>query len=718
MSADITDTPTARTSATGGFVAFVADQRMSVAWILVALGVASFAAGIFCGYKFLNPPGATETKADPDANDPEATVKLTPPRQPEYAAGALVGLIGTIAGIGVGGWLLAGQLTLDRADQLREARVAILLAGGLFGLAFMALGSVLFYLWFDSLLKWIDAGTASGAKYPLLALLIFLFGAGLMFLGAQPARAEERNNPLLRRLVYGTNLALTTVLLVMLLLVGNVVAALRLPARLDTTEGGVHTLALSEPTREYIAGLDKTLQIYAILAEGADPVSLDTRRMLEAAQEANPERIEVRYLTETLNTKEINELQNQFPQVQLGYGILMTVRGSDKQVAFLSRRDMIKAEPVPGTGEQRTVFQGESQFARELLALTEAKSQPVVYFTQSNGELNVVTGGGPDAMNSGRPASELRKAIESINCKVEALKFDADITNPTIPENASLVAVCDPVSTLSDSTVSAIRRYMTEPRGPDGKGRGKLLVLAGAHPKPGGGAGIMATGLEPLLAELSINLQPKVLYASPLEQIQASELTPRLYSPRVAERNPIALAFNRMPILAKNVRPCEPVDATRPGGPRAEILLVDLSGRATWLENDILPNPDRTWNEMITNRSREVAQAKNLGIGLRSVASIASDDTGARVVAFGFGDYFSDDTSRMFRGQPYQADLFSASVNWLRDRPAVANIPAKVYGEYTLDRDSDFTKLFWLPFGLCVLSIAAVGLGVLVLRRS
>ena len=734
MSSDPTDTPTTDptpeptpVAADGTFVDFVATQRLTVAWILIALGLASLTAALFCGYRYAYPPGATA--ADTTKGDPAVTVDgeegLSPPRESEYLAGAMAGLIGTFAGAGVGLWLMAGIPKLTVAERHREARAAILLAGSLFGFALMALGTLLFYLWFDDLLAWVDRGVATGAQYPLLALMVFLVGAGLMFLAAQPARAEERNNPLLRRLVYGTNLGLTTVLLVLLLVVGNVFAALRLPATLDTTETGLHTLALSDPTREYVAGLDETILVYAILPPGSSAVILDTRRLLDEVKATNPAHVEVRYLDEKLNSTEITQLHNDYPQVT-DYGLLLTIRGNDKQSAFIALSDMVSRDPVAGTGEARTVFRGEGEFARELLAMTEESSQPVVYFTQSAGELAVpvpaADGGPAPADRFQRPAAGLRRALEGINCRTETLAFDPAATDPNVPADATIVVIADPTATLSDPTVAAIRKFMTTPGGPDGQRKGRLLVMAGAHPRPDGEPGVMPTGLESLLAEFGILLFDSILYGQPNPQSRQTAAAdtlgvtanPTLY----LAGNPLAvsLAGQRLPV--SDVRPVQAASRPPASGAKSEVLLITGERRATWLESDILANPDRTWEEMVRARSPDVFQAKMVSGGARPVAAIASDDAGGRVVVYGFGDFFSDETTRQLQGRPVQADLFAASVNWLRDRPAVANIPSKTYGEYSLDQNADVTQLYWLPVGLCMLAIVAVGLGVLVLRRA
>ena len=99
------------------------------------------------------------------------------------------------------------------------------------------------------------------------------------------ARAEERHNQSLRRLVYGGNLALTTLLLFVALVILNVVFSAKVPAMLDTTESGFYTL--SDATKATVARLPEPVTAYVILPDSGDREINDVRQLMFSAQEAS-----------------------------------------------------------------------------------------------------------------------------------------------------------------------------------------------------------------------------------------------------------------------------------------------------------------------------------------------------------------------------------------------------------------------------------------------
>src|SRR5207302_10188656 len=107
------------------------------------------------------------------------------------------------------------------------ARVLVLAVGGLLGAFLILMGAWFFIRWSDSLVKWLDKNEIKEAKYALYPLLMVVLGGGLMVLAIQPARAEERNNTVIRRLVYGSNFGLTVLILFVVLIIANAVVAMR-----------------------------------------------------------------------------------------------------------------------------------------------------------------------------------------------------------------------------------------------------------------------------------------------------------------------------------------------------------------------------------------------------------------------------------------------------------------------------------------------------------
>jgi hypothetical protein len=716
-------TPDAPPTAPAPVADYVAANRIPVAVALIAVGVVCLAVGGYYLAKGFNAAKVEKKAEKPDEAAPE--VEIADPNRPAYFAAGILGVFGAVVGVGVGGSLLARPPRPDPAGRRAEARTTILLAGGLFGFVLMLAGLWFFYLWFGSLTTWLDQGKRGEAKWVLGPILVFVLGAALAFAAAQPARAEERNNPLLRRLVYGTNLGLTALLLLLVLTVGNVFAAVRVPNQLDVTESGFYTL--DDSTRQVIAELDQPVTAYSTLSESLAQndtdarMIRDARNLLTAAQDVNPSKFRVRSLSPQLDQAEVSRLAAKFPQFdKQDMGILL-VAGEDE-----SRASFIRASELFTTDfEGRTptvVFQGEARLVRELLFLSEGKTRPVVYFTQGHGELEIAPRARGAAVQPAgvRTANQIRTALENNNVDVRPLVFDP--ANPKVPDDATVVAVADPATPMPKEQAEAIRKFMTEPRPGDTKKKGKLIVLTSPHPKPENNAGVVGTGLEDMLAGFGVRLGTEYIYNEPLQNVSYDLALTAMNVAAVRARNPVALAFSRRRLIMPNCREVNPPGG--PGGPFQVVpLFVSMPDRITWLEPDPLTNPAQRWEQLLKNPG--LRNGRGFTDEPRSLSVLVSEppEPGAkganpiaRVAVYGSGEFFADPEAG---GRPSQtpAELFAATLDWLRDRPVV-NIANKNYHQYTLKAEPDAARILYLPVGVTVLGVLAVGFGMWVFRQK
>ncbi len=715
----------------GGEVAdFAVSNRTTIAYLLVIIGLACLGGSIYCFYKAYN---ADESIAKRDADkekdkktdpaetdkekDKEKKSKLDNPHLTEYISGAFIGLLGAVAGLGVAAYTLAATPKLTYAESLTDARKTLLLAGSLIGVVLMVGGLWFAAYYFSSLTKALDGtGKLSELKWVVGPLAVLLLGAGLLFLSVQPARAEERNNDLLRKLIYGSNFALTTFLIVVILLVVNIFVAIKVPNKLDTTESGLYSLELNDLTKEYLAGLNKPVKVYAILPESDNPIIADTLRLLDACVEANPSRFKVRKLSPTYDTKEIKDLRNKYPLLdQSDYGLLFTLDDGDKQAGFIRLDEMMKQDTDPSSRRSKISFEGEAKIARELLALNESKNRAIVYFTAGHGELDVVPQ--PPQMarrEANRPATRLRAMLEKSNVEVRPLEFD--LVNPKVPDDATIVVIADPRAAFSKPQADALQKYMTAAR-PEG-GKGKLVVLASPFPKADG-SGVADTGLSGLAASLGVELGQNYLMNDALESLGYGDVQALISRALLRSRNPIALAF-RPPrgVILPNCR--EVVPSGQPGGTYTVEMLFESypPQRITWLESSPPANPAKSLDALLKDPA--VAQSKEASNrSVRGVGVLVSEGSNGRAVILGSGEGFADpDGQNRARYAENNAEFFAAAINWLRDRPAVANISGKTYGEYHPPKTADDVRIFWLPFGVTLLGVIALGAGVWVSRRK
>lgn len=716
-------------------VEFVRTNRQNAAYGFLALSVLFLALTGWAILKVSRAPTADAAK-DKD-KDKEKAEKPFDPFNPEGAetkvgdpntgtfivtavGGGLLFLVTAAAGV----WLLARPPEPGEAQQRTEARELLLAAGAASGMILIVLGIALFYLWADSLTAWLDKNDWKEAKWVLIPLLLVVGGAGLAFVSVQPSRAEERSNASVRRLVYGTNLGLSVLLLFVALVVANIAIGRKLPNKLDTTSSGFYTLA--NATTEYLARLDQPATAYAILS-GQSRESEDTRRLLQAFADVPGTKFKVQIVSPTQNKSEINALKGKYPVLkQNDTGVLLTYGEDEKRHTFIREDEFAEQERTPrGQPPGGRNFVAESRIMRELQFLSENEQKAVVYFTQSAGELDI-TGTG-DRL-AGSSARRLKAFLERNYLDVRPLTFD--LAAPKVPDDATVVVVAEPQRAYGEPVAAALRSYMTRAL-PDNR-KGKLVVMSSA--RFDADRKVLKTGLEALLREFSVEMSDRAIYGEETRQVEPEQSVVVFAPPAIRARNPVAVTLGEKAVfLAPNWRPVGAAAATGPLRPLP--LMMTLPGRFTWLESE----EPRDVNQVMRDFQRpEVRAAKQLSEQPRVVAVVVSEtlpdpqdvpgqppppgrdrrETG-RLAVFGDGLLFSDQVAEQNPGgDPVTFDLLSATVDWLRDRPSLGiGAEAKKYKTYTFPVTADDTRTLWLPFLFSMLLVGGAGAGVWMIRR-
>ena len=721
MSSEPAPTSSAPTAPRGenAVVDFFAANRATIAWVMIALGVLCFGVGVYSVSRVVSASVAADTDKDkPEASLADSKKDLSGLNRTEQILSAIGGLMLAVVFVGIGLNVLMALPKLSVEDRRTDARQTILLFGGLLGLVMMVITLTFFIAWFGILVKWIDDKVAPPGTYRVvLTILVFLVGAGIAFLAAQPARADERNNPLIRRLIFGGNLVLSVLLLVVVLVIANILIGLKVTNKLDTTESGVHTLTLNDATKEYLGNLTTPMKIYSTFPESEQQIVADTRRLFTALREQNPQMITIEYLSPTLNRDKLTELRNKYPQATelADYGILVTAGEDEKQYAVIRPEELIEQKQDRSAPGGRVQFVGEAKVIKEMLFLSENKTRPVVYFTSGHGELEVIA----NPMAPAKPAAKrggntLQKALEKAFVDVRPLELD--LANPKVPTDASIVAIADPRAAFSTKEVDAIRKYLSEPQA-NGK-KGKLILMSSPTPKADG-TGVVDLGLSNLLAEYGVSLGNEYLLNGPYQNLGYTEVQAIVNTKLIESRNPIALEFAPpRGLLFANCR--EVVPATQPpGGPfTAEVLFATYPpSRVTWYESDSPANPGKVAEDLFQNddlaRSRRASNRRS-----RAVAVLVSEGANGKMAVFGSGEAFADSERRGAPIAEVNAELFTLTVNWLRERPPVWSVANKTYGVYNLGKGADNARLIVLPALASSLGVLALGIGVWMFRRK
>ena len=741
-------TPTPAPPALEPVIELIRTQRLNVGYALLVAAAVCLAGTAWLGLKTSKIAATPDAGAkDKDAADKDELLKslqpdggeVTQPNRVDYIVGAVGTFLAFIAFAGVGGFLVAAPPKLKEEEQRTQARLVALVLGSAVGAALVAAGAFYFYVWSESLVKWLDKGEFQEARWVLIPLLMVVAGGALMFVSSQPARAEERNNSSVRQYIYGSNFGLTILMVFVVLVIANAVVALRVPNKLDVTATGFYSL--SPQTKQLVEGLEQPVHAYAIFqSSGADQVTEDTKQLLEKCRDTNPAKFRVTNLSPALNRDAINKLKAEYPLAEMSREGILLVAG-DEGGADRKRHSFIRSDELSETksgqdGREVPTFNGEPRLLRELMFLAESKQKPKIYFTQSSGELALGGGGRGEAK---RTAAALKTYLEKNYFDVQPLTFE--LGTAKVPDDAAVVVVADPTSALPPNGVEAIRKFMTEPR-PDGK-KGKLVVLAGMQPGPDGKP--LTLGIEPILQPFGVRLSDRFVYGEPKEQLDALDGAggTRVTIARVTQegaeaRNPVALGFKALSGLP--LLDCREVLVAPAGTTRPVAVLVSQPGRLTWVDTQYARNPLAAWGELndradkIMNgsgsrdeKTRALAelQAKSqMSTDPRGLALFVSEGETARVAVFGCGWFISDDASGrasgMSRGQAVTLwlDLMGATLDWVRDRPTVGIVSEKAYTTYTLKPGYDSLRMLWVPLALAVLAVGACGAGVWVVRRK
>jgi hypothetical protein len=691
--------------------------RRSVAMVLAAIALLGLIGAGYClvqlsqGSKTAekNPDKPDVVELDPLTNKP-AEVTTANAERGDLLVLLLAGLTLGLSSAGYAAYLFGRPPgTVPQADDNNRRLIAwaTVIIGGELVLA----GVALLVVWFSVLVDWADGKSVKQAWKPVSALLLLVFGSGLMFGAAYLLRPDERASQKYRRVAFGLNTGLTLLFVLIGLLVVNVLVSVKVPAKIDTTT--VNNDPLHPDTVALLKGLKNDIVVYSLYAPGSltereTRVAVEFERLANKCKAANPARFSVVTLSDVSDARRIEELQRDHPEFKrIDRGILVVAAGQPGR--FVSGMDMLERNRESGV----VAFTGEQKLVSAILAST-SDNDAVVYVLQGHGELNI---GEPDALSAGRGGQLLAQSLQKVGNVVRPLKFDD--ANAVVPPDASVLVVADPTVPLSETHLGAIRSYLKNPR--PNKKAGKLVVLAGPHANAGapGAPGALDTGLNGILAPFGITLAQNFLYFQPTTiKVLTPEVTTLVAAgngTRTAP-NPIALQFAKLGLYFKD---CQEVTISPDGG--GSYLFGTSNGRGSWVEASQNRNPMASIDAMYAddvNKAQATREKLKYMTSPRPVAAANTTQGVARVVVFGSGEAFADPTGENGRYFQPNAELLVSSVNWLRERPAAAQILGRPTAEFRPGPNLSFGNAVLVPaLGVCM-AVLALGLGVWVARRK
>jgi hypothetical protein len=613
-----------------------------------------------------------------------------------------------------------------RGDEERR-RFTTLTGGGLLGLALFISALIFAVKWSDTIFGGLEAWQGSNWWQLWVCALLMFGGLIVMFTSLQAARAVERFNPFMRRLLYGYNAVLTGLLVLAILLVLNVLVYNYLNASFDWTGEGLYTL--SERSKNVLKALDKPTKIY-VLAPRSDDLLNEIRTLLTNCQAVTPQ-IQVEYLSPDLDIEKVRELSTRY-QVNERRGILV-VYGSEGKTdhQFIKENELFEA-PTPGNRKVGFVFKGEDALISALNFLEEGKTRSIVYFTQGNSELELTD---REVTPESHGMGELRERLQKGNYEVKGLQFSSVagvkpkdpsvVVSAKVPEDAEVVVLAGPRTPLPDLAVKALRDYMNPP--PGSKKKGKLIVLL--DPVLTVDKTLVKTGLEGFLAEFNVQVGNDRVLSLPTNLNRGNPLSAvTRAAPRSA--NPVARTFALQPVVMPNVRSIQPqAGGTNPAANsyRADTLLQTFPGTA-WTDTNFKADPIQlveglTDQELANKLSGEpvsvavvVAETQFSAPG-DPHAFMRGQDEKPRLAVFGGSPFASNPYMTESRGNLYYV-LFASTLAWLRERPSNIGLEPKKRNQFELTvADDVLARMRWLPAIITFCAIIGLGTGVWLIRR-
>jgi hypothetical protein len=655
--------------------------------------------------------------------------------------GAGLALVALMAGL----WrLLAQPARLTPADA---TRLLILVLGGLGGLLtvlFLGLGLAL--RWWSTVTGGWEAWQGKEGWHIWVILFAFVGGLAVMFLSLQLARTDERSNSAFRRLLYGYNAVLTGLLLFLILVVLNVLSYIPwgpfawLNQTFNWSESSIYSL--SSKSENVLDGLTKPVKVYVILSQRNEWYR-PTRALMDNVRRINP-KVQVKYLSPEADREEIERLAKDYKIAVEREGLLVAY-GSEPNIEtrFIKNADLFSADAdmMMGGRSKQSFFKGEAALMNELNSLDQGKEKPVIYLTQGNGELDMSDSSQNPRSDVG--LSAFKDRLQSNNYTVKGLQFTQVegvqskkpdlVIAKRVPADAALVIIAGPTKRFETYAIDALKEYM---QSADPKAvKGKLIAMLGAVVTPE--KTMLQTGLEPMLAELGVELKNDRLLRLPSASLRDPEqiLVITNPEPSVQAQNPILSPFNGIGFLFRRCRPVAPKTPAGPGPQqhfRADSLMVTFPNQDLLQESNLAADAmqllielDRT-NKLGQRISRDVipvavavSETTGAGAGPDPHAFMNPGDSKPRLVVFGDSAMACNNLmTERAGGAGVYYDLLASTIAWLREKPTGIGIEPKKSDFYALNPEVNVGRMVWLPALLMVVTVVGLGTGVWVVRRK
>ena len=348
-------------------------------------------------------------------------------------------------------------------------------------------------------------------------LLAQLGGLFILFVSLLVAQAEERSKPILRRLLYGYNAALSGLLLFEVLLVCNVLVGVNAPAAQDWTKSKFYSI--SPQSEKILQSLKQTLKVYVVVPQG-DPVYDEISTLMDSCRNIT-DKLQVIYVPPDRRIGEFAVLRKEFPLIERGDLAAGHGRGQGKEEP--DRQAQGPRKHAGGGGMRPRPRRKGLVQRRGCLALghqgPDRRGAKVVYFLQGNGELDLSD---TSTVPEEQRGSTLKKRLTTDGYTIKRLRLSAIagakandpdlVVDKKVPADATIVVAAGPNQALPDDALKALDEYMST-------NKGKMLVLLDVN--VGANGKMVETGLEKFVEKFNVKVDADRLLRIPESQALA-----------------------------------------------------------------------------------------------------------------------------------------------------------------------------------------------------
>ena len=481
------------------------------------------------------------------------------------------------------------------------------------------------------------------------------------------------------------NLVLQAVLFLSLFAMLNYVA-LHFALRFDLTRLRAHSL--SAETRAHLKALNQPVRIYVTVPPSDQDVYQRIQGLLREfayTTESKPTgRVTVEFIDFNRNPKKLRDLGIDLEQHADTISLVESGEPPQRKRRVITKSEVFRKDrrDLQDANTEFQSFTGEQAYTAAILDVTGSERKKI-YFTVSHGEMELSNA------HPWRGLSELRDQLYARNYDLETLNF---ATARKIPDDAALLVTVGPQSAFTDFELELLREYMTERNG-------HFLYLA--NDRPGDD-----TGLDQLWYDWGILVDKAFICdADPRNVTTNGDLVFRAANgehpvTRLLPLSSLEVVFGHATVVRQN-----------PSRARDEGLIVSrLIGSVS---------PDAWGERNLRDSAVRYTQGEDLPADEKLlVAAIASERVsakknlpfsvhGGRMVVFGSSDFVVN--SRI--GLVGNETLILSAINWLVERDAVVNVPARPIQLFQLSLTEQeqnrfqYCLLFGLPGAIGLLGL-------------